>query len=274
MSDYTFSPALERAGIAEYVKLFETAFPGDTKLSAAYLEWLYIQNPHGRVIGTDAFAGDRLAAHYAIMPRRYALGGQSYDAALSINTATHPDHQGKGLFTKLADATYERAAAQGVRFVLGAANANSVGGFTRKLGFTALGQIRLYLGFQPPAATGDDLDLMTDDHWIAWRLANPSRVYTSRRLGNGDACISTRVRGVPFHLGRLRAADLGFQPANQLAPLPGFSPVFASPSPNGLKLPAKYQPSPWHVIWRELDPALSPSARTQLRIDGLAMDTF
>jgi GNAT superfamily N-acetyltransferase len=143
MSDYVLVPSLERATVADYVVLFAQSFAGDNKLNASYLGWQYESNPHGKVIGMDAFLGDELAAHYAIIPRRYRLGVQIFDAALSVNTATHPQHQGKGLFTKLAAATYELAAQRGVKFVVGAANANSVGGFTRKLGFTALGQIRL-----------------------------------------------------------------------------------------------------------------------------------
>lgn len=274
MSDYVFSPALTRAGIADYVDLFNIAFAGDSKLSAQYLDWLYVQNPHGRVIGFDAFSDGELAAHYAIMPRRYILDGNAYAAALSINTATHPSHQGRGLFTRLAEVTYAHAAEQGVRFVVGAANANSVGGFIRKLGFHNLGQIRLYFGLAAPAAAADELTLAADIPWLRWRLANPSRRYTALALSGGDWSISTKVNRLPFHLGRVGAAEDALDVDPQALPIPGLSPVFSRSPPKGPRLPLGFQPSPWHVIWKDLADGLSGDLRSALRMDGLSMDTF
>ncbi|MEN9544092.1 MAG: hypothetical protein RLZZ598_925, partial [Pseudomonadota bacterium] len=177
MPEYAFVPALERASAEDYVHLFEASYGGDDKLSTKYLEWQYLHNPDGRVIGFDAFLGDELAAHYAIIPRCYTLGGAIFKAALSVNTATHPGHQGKGLFIKLAHATYQAAAERGVQFVVGVANAQSVGGFTRKLGFSEVGQVRLHSGFGAPARADEALDLKLSADWLSWRLANPSRRY-------------------------------------------------------------------------------------------------
>lgn len=277
MADYRFVPALSEATISDYVELFSLAFAGDSKLTAEYLSWLYVENPHGRVIGTDAFDGDRLAAHYAIMPRKYVIGERHYSAALSINTATHPEHQGRGLFTKLAEATYSAAADGGVAFVIGAANANSVGGFTRKLGFEGLGQIRLYPGFDAPNPGQGELDLSWDADWLKWRLANPSRTYAVRRNGKGRFSISTRVKGIPFHLARRSEpanADAALAGTSGSLPLPGFAPVFGPTPPGGPALPLRYQPSPWHVIWRTLAPGLDADLPRRLRMDGLSMDTF
>lgn len=273
MADYTLVPALDRATISDYVALFDQAFGGDGKLSADYLQWQYLANPHGRVIGFDAYHGDALAAHYAIIPRRYRLGAHHFEAALSINTATHPQHQGKGLFTKLAAATYELAVQRSVRFVVGAANANSVGGFTRKLGFVALGQVRLYASFAAPRRSEDSLDLDVDADWLDWRLTNPSRSYTCVRHRDGSATLRTQVKSVGFNIGRVDAALLPAM-AKASALIPALSPSFGPTQHAGIRLPLRLQPSPWHMIWRTLDPTLDSSLPGRLGFDGLAMDTF
>jgi GNAT superfamily N-acetyltransferase len=277
MPDYRFEPALTRATLEDYVALFAASFGGDDKLNRAYLQWQYCDNPHGTVIGVDAFHGDTLAGHYAIIPRRYTWRGEAVPAALSVNTATHPEHQGKGLFVKLAQQTYEAAAACGVRVVIGAANANSVGGFLRRLGFSELGQIGLYLlagGPRPDAAT---FDLSVDEEWLRWRLANPSRRYQAAAHGDGSTTLVTIVRNVPFNLARLPSGLLQQTPiatTPALLPLAGFTPWFGPGRAPTLKLPTKLQPSPWHVIWKCLDPALEAETATGLRMTGLSMDTL
>lgn len=279
MTDYVLKPVLTEASLGNYVALFDAAFGGDNKLTTAYLDWQYRQNPHGPVIGVDAFFGTELAAHYAIIPRRYGLDGEVYQAALSVNTATHPRHQGKGLFTKLAAATYEAAAARGVQFVIGAANANSVGGFTRKLQFLSLGQIRLYAGFAAPKSDPYALDLDIDADWMDWRFHNPSRYYSRTVHGDGSATVSTRLKGMPFHLRGIgaqchdQAAAVTFLPKAPIA-LPGLIPFFGTPGPLLPRLPLKAQPSPWYVIWRALDSTAGAHLIEHVRFDGLSMDTF
>lgn len=275
MSDYQFRPALSHASIPDYVELFQSSF-ADDKLNAGYLRWQYQDNPHGQVIGVDAYAGGKLAAHYAIIPRRYRLGAETFSAALSVNTATHPDHQGKGLFTRLATETYEIAKAQGVQFVVGAANANSVGGFLRKLEFISLGQIRLYAAFAAVRAQEAALDIDLDPAWLAWRFRNPSRTYGRAALPDGTVDLSTRLKGVSFHIARLSGPN-----ASQLTDLPrglpfmpGLTAYFGPTPPSLGRLPMRLQPSPWHVIWRVLDPDLSSNLVNRLRFDGLSMDTF
>lgn len=281
MPNYTLVPALERASIDDYVDLFNKSFGGDDKLNARYLDWQYLRNPDGRVIGFDAFLGDELAAHYATIPRRYGVAGSDHKAALSVNTATHPAHQGKGLFTKLADATYREAAARGVQFIVGVANGQSVGAFTRKLGFTELGRVRLYAGFKAVRAEQEALDLRVTADWLAWRLANPSRRYERVRHADGSTSLSTSLKGIPFRFARIDTQVLQESRVEAAIPaasgiVPGLSPYFAASNSVGLRLPLplKMQPSPWHVIWRSLDAGCDATLASRLRLDGLAMDTF
>ena len=111
--------------LSQYQALFASCFPDATHLDAQYLSWLYGDNPAGPVIGFDAWDGDVLAAHYVCVPAAAMLHGKPSRVLLSLNTATAPSHQGKGLFTKLANATYDRGAELGFDAVYGVANANS-----------------------------------------------------------------------------------------------------------------------------------------------------
>ncbi len=275
MPDYRLEPALARASLDDYVQLFRASFGGDDKLNEAYLRWQYVDNPHGRVIGVDAYAGDTLAAHYAIIPRRYRLGTIEFRAALSVNTATHPAHQGKGLFVRLAQQTYAAAADAGVQFVVGVANANSVGGFTRRLGFAELGRVGLFFLADAPDDDRHVLDVAVDADWLGWRLANPSRQYLAAESGGGRVTLATKVRSVPFKLARVNRALLaGADPAASLLPHVGLTPWFGPTDPPLLRLPPRLQPSPWHVIWKPLSDGLDPTLCKSLRISGLAMDTL
>ena len=69
--------------------------------------------PPARSSAPTLGTASELAAHYVVLPIRAAVGGQPVAAALSLNTATHPDYQRRGLFVRLAEATYEMARGAG-----------------------------------------------------------------------------------------------------------------------------------------------------------------
>jgi hypothetical protein len=81
------------------------------------------------------------AAFYGVYPQWVEYQGKRYLAAQSGDTMTHPQHGGKGLFTKLAQLTYELAKNEGIQFVFGFPNKNSYPGFVRKLNWTDGGKM-------------------------------------------------------------------------------------------------------------------------------------
>src|ERR1700754_5049888 len=105
-----------------YAHLLSAVFTDTSKFTFDFLRWQYADNPVGKVVGYDAYLGDELAAHYVTIPVLYTLDGQEKKGLLSLNTATDPKPQGKGLFTQLASKTYELAAEMGYEFVIGVAN--------------------------------------------------------------------------------------------------------------------------------------------------------
>ncbi|MBI3502604.1 MAG: GNAT family N-acetyltransferase [Bacteroidetes bacterium] len=97
-------------------------------------------------IGYMAFAEDGTpAAYYGVFPCMIEFQNKKILAAQSGDTMTHPLHQGKGLFTKLAKATYELAAQEGIQFIFGFPNKNSYPGFTKKLNWIHKENMKSYI---------------------------------------------------------------------------------------------------------------------------------
>ena len=92
----------DAAHLESYRALFDATLDS---FETDYLRWLYCDNPMGDPVGFDAYAGDELAAHYGAVPVAGTFEGRPAKGLLSLNTATHPTHQGKGLFTRPAATT-------------------------------------------------------------------------------------------------------------------------------------------------------------------------
>ncbi len=82
------------------------------------------------------------AAYYGVFPMVITFQGKEVLVAQSGDTITHPEHQGKGLFTKLANLTYDLAIKEGIRFIWGLPNKNSYPGFIKRLNWKDLGQLK------------------------------------------------------------------------------------------------------------------------------------
>ena len=269
-----FAPVrLDAATLARYGELFTACFPATGKFTPAYLEWLYVANPDGPAVGFDAWDGERLAAHYVCVPARAWVEGQEVPVLLSLNTATHPDYQGQGLFTKLAAMTYEAGAAQGFDGVYGVANANSTPGFVRKLGFQLVRPLEARIGLgglhhgPKPAARALSFERSWSDAALRWRCANPHNP-VSARAGGGKLRFHAPAEGnkLPAYA-ELDAAVPGFAP-RAVAPLSplrlfiGLAPDAASNYWNYASIPMRLRPSPLNLIYRSfvarvdrLDPA-------------------
>lgn len=196
---------------------------GNLHVDHSFLEWQYEKNPVGCAVGFNAFWGDKLVAHYAAIPVTCVVNGVVTTGLLSINTRTDAEHQGKGLFSALAEATFTHAKERGFAFVVGVANDNSVHGFTRRLAFqhVATLETRLVLGINANQDVPDPAFYRVwDRETLAWRLSNPKNVYRCRDAGsnslilgrsrNFDALVGRVSRGMPpDHYGR---AGFSFNP--------------------------------------------------------------
>lgn len=257
-----FTPVrCDEAAYSEYVRLFADCFPGVDKYNRDYLDWLYRCNPDGKVVGFDARDGDRLAAHYVCIPARAKIGNEEVAVLLSLNTATHPEYQGKGLFTKLAELTYAAGAELGFDSVYGVANANSTPGFTRKLGFQLVGPLQASVGIGPLGIkfSQDTSSLQFRRIWseqaLAWRCASPVNPIGVRTHENCTTLLAS-VPGTPI----LAAADIDVmvpkvEKASSISPLR----LFLGQVPSAwqrralyMDIPKRLRPSPLNLIYRSL----------------------
>ncbi|MDE2606451.1 MAG: GNAT family N-acetyltransferase [Burkholderiales bacterium] len=250
--------------ISAYVRLFGECFPGTNKFNRQYVEWLYQQNPYGPAVGFDAWLGDRLASHYVGIPIAAQVDGTPARALLSLNTATHPEHQGRGLFTKLAERTYDTAAEQGLDLVFGVANANSTPGFTRKLGFQLVEPLAAKVGLGSLGIDCAEVEKRAQfrTSWtpsgLAWRCANPNNRISHRVRGDRLQLYAPAISPALQAYAELGARGLAAPSAadrRTLSPLRlyiGLEPTGLRPARAYVDIPQRLRPSPLNLIYRPL----------------------
>jgi hypothetical protein len=178
---------VSRSSLRDHAELLSTSFVG-FQPSVEYLNWLYFENPRGRVRGFDAFDGERLVAHYACIPIK--INGFKHDSLLSLNTATHPNYQGRGLFSTLATRTFESVSNSHAN-VIGVANAKSISGFIKYLGFEILGNLELRVG---PIARNVYGSRVYTRQELKWRTSCPGRNLEISNLEKNTYLISVRAK--------------------------------------------------------------------------------
>lgn len=117
----------------EILDLFKVVF-GKTMLSATW-RWFYVENPVGEAAISLYYEDNHLIGHYAAVPIRLRIRGESTIAYRSMTTMVHPKGQGKGLFVNLARHCYSGLTERGYPLVFGFPNQNSAHGFQKHLGW-------------------------------------------------------------------------------------------------------------------------------------------
>ena len=117
---------------------------GQIPREAAYWHWKHEQNPFGRSPVLLAEADGKLIGLRAFMRWEWDWRGRRVPAVRAVDTATHPDARGKGLFSKLTLRLLEQMKEQGVAFVFNTPNRFSMPGYL-KMGWGTVGRVSLWL---------------------------------------------------------------------------------------------------------------------------------
>jgi hypothetical protein len=263
-------------------RLLKKVFPKSGNFTEAYVNWEYTQNPAGNILGFNAWAGEDLAAHYVTQPMFANMEGKTVKGLLSLNTATHPSHQGKKLFTTLAEKTYEKAAAEGFEFVVGVANANSTPGFINKLGFVNIGGLHAKIGTGRIFRCEKKTDAGYERHWdrksLTWRLANPNVCYSI--IGN-TVYGPTGTLGIKAIMGEFGPEITGTHKdlttgmgLNPLRLWMGIDPDIDWEKSRYRDIPERFRPSPLNLIYKDLTGIRPAPSRETLRFRAIDFDAY
>lgn len=169
---------LDSESLLEIIELLKITYPKNKKFSFEFLKWQYTNNPNGRAISFNAFFNNKLVAHYAVVPIFLLFSGSKIKGVLDINTATHPEHRGKKLFTTLAEETFNYLKKNDFEFVLGVANSNSTHGYLKYLGFKLISQLDVKIGFGKVQLKKEyECRTFWDEGLIDWRTKDPHSKY-------------------------------------------------------------------------------------------------
>ena len=130
----------DKTAIIELLKksLGESTIPKSESLWS----WKHEQNPFGPSYVMVAEENNAVIGIRAFMQWNWQWNGKIYKAIRAVDTATHPDHQGKGIFKKLTLEQAEKCKQQGVDFIFNTPNLQSKPGYL-KMGWVEQGRMPL-----------------------------------------------------------------------------------------------------------------------------------
>lgn len=268
-----------------YAALMSQCFPSTKKYTTNYLKWLYQDNPAGTVVGFDAWDGNALAAHYACIPVKGYIDGSPVKTLLSLNTATHPKYQGKGLFVNLAERTYLTAEAEYFDCVYGVANASSTPGFERKLGFQFVESLQAKIGFgsiNPQFETDKLIQFKRawDSASIAWRCANPANPIRKYHINKKIEFYSPAIGNI-IHAYDEKQVDesicVDFDSRKQIKIgrlFLGLSPLKTLDFTKYIEIPQYLRPSPLNLIFRSLSNPQDKLEKGAIQLSYLDFDAY
>jgi GNAT superfamily N-acetyltransferase len=272
--------------LAAYAALFSVCFPRSHKYSVEYLRWLYCENPAGLAIGFDAWDDGKLAAHYVCVPADASVGGRNVKVLLSLNTATHPSYQGKGLFTKLAEMTYNSGSEKGFDCVYGVANANSTPGFVRKLGFQLVEPLEARVGIgglhidYELSRRCTQFERIWSQSGLDWRCSNPGNAIYWRKCAGMvqyHARVLRPVVSVYAEFSPRQVEMAGGIMSNHVATVRlflGLVPGAACKFRQYFHIPHRLRPSPLNFIYRSLSAKVATIEKGQVSLSFLDFDAY
>lgn len=120
-----------------------------TPKSAAYWHWKHVSNPFGKSPVLLAFEDGKLVGVRAFMRWQWMYQGQRFESVRAVDTATHPDYQGRGIFKKLTLALLDYCKAEGWHFVFNTPNQSSKPGYL-KMGWKEAGKLPINVRLSHP----------------------------------------------------------------------------------------------------------------------------
>ncbi|MDW3217890.1 MAG: GNAT family N-acetyltransferase [Acidimicrobiales bacterium] len=199
----------------------------------AFFRWKHLDNPAGRSPMWLALDGAEIAGFRTMMRWNFVGSAGPRAAVRAVDTATHPDHQRRGIFRLLSTTAVDELTREGIEFVFNTPNDNSRPGYLR-MGWREVGRVPTRFAvtgvraiprlarartaahkWSEPIDIGEPVDLALDDlvaladampaveglatdrtrDHLAWRYGFEPLHYRVVRTDDGAAVVRVRRRG-------------------------------------------------------------------------------
>ena len=135
---------------AQVLELLSTSLgPGPAgRRSPEFFRWKHLENPFGPSLLLLAESAGRIVGLRAFMRWRFRVGDRTVRAVRAVDTATHPDHRGAGIFSRLTEQAL-RDLRGDVELVYNTPNDKSLPGYL-KMGWRTVGRIPVAIRIRKP----------------------------------------------------------------------------------------------------------------------------
>jgi GNAT superfamily N-acetyltransferase len=140
--------AADEGGLLELVRA--SLGEGTVPRTAAYWRWKHVDNPFGASPVLVAEDDGRIVGLRAFMRWTFHDGARPLPAVRAVDTATHPEYQGQGIFKRLTLQLRDEMEREGAAFVFNTPNAQSRPGYV-KMGWSLVGRPTLWARAVRPA---------------------------------------------------------------------------------------------------------------------------
>jgi GNAT superfamily N-acetyltransferase len=137
-----FRPETDEAAVLE---LFEASLGWERDdVHRSFFRWKHTENPFGRSAAWVAESDGRLAGFRTFLRWAWDVPGRgTVPAVRAVDTATHPDFQGRGVFSRLTLHALDELAHEGVGFVFNTPNDKSRPGYL-KMGWRLVARLPVW----------------------------------------------------------------------------------------------------------------------------------
>jgi GNAT superfamily N-acetyltransferase len=118
---------------------------------ASFYRWKHDENPFGPSYVWVALDGPRLVGLRTFLRWDFEWGGERLHAVRAVDTATHPDYQRRGIFSRLTTEVLAACQAEGVAFVFNTPNDQSRPA-DLKMGWQVVGRLPALVRFRSPTS--------------------------------------------------------------------------------------------------------------------------
>lgn len=171
--------------------LKESLGEGSTPKTEAFFRWKHFENPFGKSIMLLAMEGDELIGIRCFMQWQWIYNTNSVLRAVrAVDTATSPNYQGKGVFSKLTMAAVELSEQEGLDFIFNTPNSASRKGYL-KMGWTDAGKMPFWVmpGALVPAMYSSERQQEIISKFSNWEAIREMDLAHAKRYSDSEECL-------------------------------------------------------------------------------------